>query len=1193
MKKIFVALVGMTIALTPVFAANWYVSPSGNDSNNGTSWASAKKTIQAGINAAAATDTVLVADGTYVVTQQIRLTNSINIQSVNGAGVTIIDGNYPNTTNRVLYIYSGVPRSTADGFTIQNGHGKNYGGGNWDNGGGVRIDYGGVLRNCIIVNNNSEYCGGGIYLHHGGNIYNCTVVNNNATEQGGGIHCYDVAGGEIRNSIIYFNTASSNANYGYPYVNPYGNCCTTPNTGNTAANNVYEDPQFVASGNYHLRSSSPCIGRGLLQSWMTNATDADRFPRVINGAVDIGAYEYTTEIISASAGSHGTIVPSGDVSVGYGSNVSFSINADSSYLVASVLVDGSPVAIAPASNSFLYTFSNVSTNHTIQAAFNHLPIVTLKADPVSGQSPLRVQFDFTGSSDPDGTISRYEIDKEGDGIFESQNSSLGKIIVEYGVPGIYQAGGRVVDNYGAVSVTTSIVITVFGAAPLASIQASPTNGTIPLTVQFCGTNSTAIPGHRIVVYEWDFDGNGIYDRVSQNGLASWIYREPSTNIVTLRVTDDLGVKGTASTTIIANPNPVLPPVVLQSADPACGDRPLSVILTASVTSERTIVSYLWDFNGDGQNDMRTSGNSVTNIYFSVGVYQAQVTAIDDLGLSGRAQTNIQVTEPSNLRVWLSEPKDGNHVWGSCVSLKGHAVPAGKVASFQFQYKLSSTNVWQNLGDVIYPTPRAFSMQWDVTTLIDQASYDLRGMATDTSGGTAYSDPITVAVDSDSRHYVGGIIEEISGGVHSKSQTFSKDEEAVLALFDETTVTVPMGAVDSNITVLCRITGINTNPINGAASGKYCINQNRQVAIEGNPELTMPVSIIMPYPDENNDGSVDGTGILETKLSVYWFDVSDGTWKRSLSQEIHTVENYIECTVYHLTEFGIFGTREMTTACDYDGDGKADPAIYTEGSGLWQIMMSSQNYQSFEITCGGNGARPVPSDYDGDGKADIAVYYADSGLWKAKLSGNGYQVSEAFCGGLGWEGVPGDYDGDGRTDIAVYQESSGLWDILLSGSGYQSYEVSFGGQGYIPVAYDYDGDGRTDFGIYQRATGCWLGLLSTHDYFYYDSTLLGGVGFIPVPADYDKDGKVDPSVYESAIGRWVVQLSGNNYAEDEAQLGGLGFVSLAGDYDGDGMADLVIYHLESGTWFMAFSVADYSVSSMEFGGQGTLPVDAKE
>ena len=43
-----------------------YVSPSGNDANDGLTWATAKRTVQAGLNAAAAGDQVWVAAGTYV-----------------------------------------------------------------------------------------------------------------------------------------------------------------------------------------------------------------------------------------------------------------------------------------------------------------------------------------------------------------------------------------------------------------------------------------------------------------------------------------------------------------------------------------------------------------------------------------------------------------------------------------------------------------------------------------------------------------------------------------------------------------------------------------------------------------------------------------------------------------------------------------------------------------------------------------------------------------------------------------------------------------------------------------------------------------------------------------------------------------------------------------------------------------------
>ena len=71
-----------------------------------------------------------------------------------------------------------------------------------------------------------------------------------------------------------------------------------------------------------------------------------------------------TYTITASAGSHGSITPSGSVSVNYGANQSFSITPNSGYHVANVLVDGGSVGAVTT-----YAFTNVTANHTISAGF--------------------------------------------------------------------------------------------------------------------------------------------------------------------------------------------------------------------------------------------------------------------------------------------------------------------------------------------------------------------------------------------------------------------------------------------------------------------------------------------------------------------------------------------------------------------------------------------------------------------------------------------------------------------------------------------------------------------------------------------------------------------------------------------------------------------------------------------------------
>ncbi len=69
--------------------------------------------------------------------------------------------------------------------------------------------------------------------------------------------------------------------------------------------------------------------------------------------------------ITASAGTGGTISPSGSVSVSSGGSQTFTIGANSGYQIASVVVDGTNQgAIAS------YTFSNVTANHTITASYS-------------------------------------------------------------------------------------------------------------------------------------------------------------------------------------------------------------------------------------------------------------------------------------------------------------------------------------------------------------------------------------------------------------------------------------------------------------------------------------------------------------------------------------------------------------------------------------------------------------------------------------------------------------------------------------------------------------------------------------------------------------------------------------------------------------------------------------------------------
>ncbi|MFH0909617.1 MAG: choice-of-anchor Q domain-containing protein, partial [bacterium] len=139
----------------------------------------------------------------------------------------------------------------------------------------------GMLNNCTL-SGNSGWMGGGV---NWGTLNNCTLSSNSAGSEGGG--AYD---GTLNNCIVYYNTAPDGANYFGDTA--FTNSCTTPDPG--GAGNITNAPSFVdLAANLRLNADSPCIDAGRNEAWMTGASDLDGNPRLFNGRVDMGAYEYT------------------------------------------------------------------------------------------------------------------------------------------------------------------------------------------------------------------------------------------------------------------------------------------------------------------------------------------------------------------------------------------------------------------------------------------------------------------------------------------------------------------------------------------------------------------------------------------------------------------------------------------------------------------------------------------------------------------------------------------------------------------------------------------------------------------------------------------------------------------------------------------------------------------------------------
>ncbi len=97
--------------------------------------------------------------------------------------------------------------------------------------------------------------------------------------------------------------------------------------------------------------------------------------------------------ITAAAGPGGSISPSGVFAVTYGGSQEFTITPDDGYRVATVLVDGDSIAVVST-----YTFSTVTSSHSIYVAFAKNPVITASAGDHGSISPTGpVIVNYTGS----------------------------------------------------------------------------------------------------------------------------------------------------------------------------------------------------------------------------------------------------------------------------------------------------------------------------------------------------------------------------------------------------------------------------------------------------------------------------------------------------------------------------------------------------------------------------------------------------------------------------------------------------------------------------------------------------------------------------------------------------------------------------------------------------------------------------
>jgi YD repeat-containing protein len=261
----------------------------------------------------------------------------------------------------------------------------------------------------------------------------------------------------------------------------------------------------------------------------------------------------------------------------------------------------------------------------------------LSANPVLTGEP--VTFDASGSRDPDGSISRYEWDLDGNGTLETDTGRNPIVTRVYPTSGSVRVKLRVTDNSGTPAEATA-TLSVDDRPPVAFFTASPNPSIAGQRVDF-DASSSSDPDGKIVKFEWDLNGNGSFE--TDTGAVAKTGRTYDTGrviTVTLRVTDDAGNSQTHALTVTVQGSA---PTASFSASPSPALTGQLVTFTSTSTDpDGAIAKYEWDLDGDGEFDPVQTASQVSTSYSTARTVAVRLRVTDDQGSSAETTKLLSV-----------------------------------------------------------------------------------------------------------------------------------------------------------------------------------------------------------------------------------------------------------------------------------------------------------------------------------------------------------------------------------------------------------------------------------------------------------------------------------------------------------------------------------------------------------------------
>jgi PKD repeat protein len=297
------------------------------------------------------------------------------------------------------------------------------------------------------------------------------------------------------------------------------------------------------------------------------------------------------------------------------------------------------------------------------------PNAAVTATPTNPQPNQVITFNAASSSDQgSGTIAKYEWDLDENGSYETDTGTTASTTAAFAAAGTHTVGLRVTDNCGTPD-TGGVNVFVSNTPPTASFTATPNPAAIGAAVTFNATAS-ADPGGSIAKYEWDFDGDGVFETDTLTAATTThSYTVSGQYFVGLRVTDNDGAQATAFRNVRVNAKPTAS--FTADPNPALINEPVTFSAATSSDSDGTIATYQWDLDGNGT--LETTGATPAHAYATAGTVNVKLRVTDNNGAFEEITrpVTVQLTRPNAALTFTPQ----NPTPGEAVTLTSTSTPS--------------------------------------------------------------------------------------------------------------------------------------------------------------------------------------------------------------------------------------------------------------------------------------------------------------------------------------------------------------------------------------------------------------------------------------------------------------------------------------------------------------------------------------